>query len=83
MKRKTGSFQRKLLSYFIFFTAVIFTVLWLLQTVFLQRFYNSMLIRNTQSAADKIAAACSDDDITEQIDEISRENSILVFVCKI
>ena len=63
-----------------FFTAVIFTVLWLLQTVFLQRFYNSMLIRNTQSAADKIAAACSDDDITEQIDRISRENSILIYV---
>ena len=63
-----------------FFTAVIFTVLWLLQTVFLQRFYNGMVIRNTQSAAEKIAAQCSRDDITEQIDEISRENSILVFV---
>ena len=52
-----------------FFTAVIFTVLWLLQTVFLQRFYNGMVIRNTQSAAEKIAAQCSRDDITEQIDE--------------
>ena len=80
MKRKTGSFQKKLLTYFIFFTAVIFTVLWLLQTVFLQRFYNSMVIRNTISAADQIASQCSREDITEYIDEITRENSILVFV---
>ena len=76
MKRKTHSFQIKLLSYFMFFTAVIFTVLWLLQTVFLQRFYNSMLIKNTVTAAEKIASNCS----SEEIDEITRENSILVFV---
>ena len=29
------------------FTAEIFTVLWLLQTVFLQSFYNGMIIRKT------------------------------------
>lgn len=80
MKHKTHSFQRKLLSCFIFFTAVIFTVLWLLQTVFLQRFYNRMVIRNTQSAAEKIASQCSRDDITELVDEISRENSVFVYV---
>ena len=37
-----------------FFTAVIFTVLWLLQTVFLQRFYDGMIIKNTVAAADSI-----------------------------
>ena len=38
------------------FTAAIFTVLWLLQTVFLQSFYNGMIIRNTLSAADQITS---------------------------
>lgn len=80
MKLKTGSFRRKLLIYFVFFTAVIFTVLWLLQTVFLQRFYNGMLIRSTASTAEKIEAHSSDSDIGDYIDELSRENSILVFV---
>ena len=80
MRSKTKTFQRKLLGYFIFFTAVIFAVLWLLQTVFLQRFYNSMVINNTVKAADKIASQSDSSDITEYIDELSRDNSVLVFV---
>lgn len=63
-----------------FFTAVIFTALWLLQTVFLQRFYNGMLIRSTVSTAEKIVAHSSESDIGDYIDELSRKNSILVFV---
>ena len=63
-----------------FFTAVIFAVLWLLQTVFLQRFYNSMVIKNTLRAADKIASQSASSGITEYIDELSRDNSVLVFV---
>lgn len=80
MKSKTSSFQKKLLRYFILFTAVIFTVLWLLQTVFLQRFYDGMLIRNTVAAADSIAAKSGSSSLTDDIDEISRENSILVYL---
>jgi signal transduction histidine kinase len=80
LSSKTRTFQRKLLGYFIFFTAVIFAVLWLLQTVFLQRFYNSMVINNTVRAADKIASQSNSSDITEYIDELSRDNSVLVFV---
>ena len=68
------------MGYFMFFTAVIFAVLWLLQTVFLQRFYNSMVIKNTLRAADKIASQSENDDITEYIDELSCNNSVLVFV---
>ena len=63
-----------------FFTIIIFTVLWLLQTVFLQKFYNGMLIRNTVNAADKISAESLNSDITSYIDDISQSNSILVFV---
>ena len=63
-----------------FFTAVIFTVLWLLQTVFLQRFYDGMIIRNTVSAADSIVSQFGSSQIADDIDEISRENSIVVYV---
>ncbi|WP_303803925.1 cell wall metabolism sensor histidine kinase WalK [Ruminococcus flavefaciens] len=80
MKRKTNSFRKKLLSWFMFFTVVIFTVLWLLQTVFLQKFYNGMIIRNTVKVADNISSESQNSDITSYIDDISRSNSILVFV---
>ena len=80
MKRKAKTFQQKLLGYFMFFTAVIFAFLWLLQTVFLQRFYNGMIIKNTVAAAGKIASQSETSGITEYIDELSRDNSVLVFV---
>ena len=63
-----------------FLTVVIFTVLWLLQTVFLQKFYNGMIIRNTVKVADMISSQSMNRDITSYIDDISRSNSILVFV---
>lgn len=63
-----------------FFTVVIFTVLWLLQTVFLQKFYNGMIIKNTVKVADKISEESQNSDITSYIDDVSRSNSILVFV---
>ncbi|MBQ6211655.1 MAG: HAMP domain-containing histidine kinase [Ruminococcus sp.] len=83
MKCKTNSFRKKLISYFMFFTVVIFTVLWLLQTVFLQKFYNGMIIKNTVKVADKISEESRNSDITSYIDDISRSNSILVFVTDI
>lgn len=66
-----------------FFTVVIFTVLWLLQTVFLQKFYNGMIIKNTVKVADKISEESRNSDITSYIDDVSRSNSILVFVTDI
>ncbi|MBP0961492.1 MAG: HAMP domain-containing histidine kinase [Oscillospiraceae bacterium] len=80
MKYKARSFRKKLLIYFMFFTAVIFTVLWLLQTVFLQNFYNSMVIGNTHSAADRIASFSLDGDVCGVLDGISRDNSLLVYI---
>lgn len=63
-----------------FFTAVIFTVLWLLQTVFLQRFYDGMIIKNTVAAADSIESQFGSSRIADYIDEVSRENSVVVYV---
>ena len=63
--------------YFILFTAVIFGALWLLQTVFLQSFYNHMLESRTKSAAQEIVKA--EDDL-KTIDDLARENSLLVYI---
>lgn len=77
---KTKTFRTKLWLYFVLFTAIIFSLLWILQTVFLQAFYNTMLERNTRNAAAKIAASSMSDDFTSVIDDLSADNSLLVFV---
>ena len=61
-----------------FFAVVIFTVLWLLQTVFLQEFYNGMIIRNTVKVADRIASESQSSGITSYIDDI-REKTLYLY----
>ena len=78
--KKRKSFGVKLWLWFLLFSAVIFLILWLLQTVFLQNFYNGMAIRNVEKAVDKMTARSSDSDFYEAIDEAAVKNSLLVFV---
>ncbi|MDO4960603.1 MAG: ATP-binding protein [Eubacteriales bacterium] len=78
--RKTKSFRTKLWLYFILFTAIIFFLLWLLQTVFLQSFYNGMLEKRTFSAMEQMAADGVNDSFTDTIDNLAYEDSLLVFV---
>lgn len=80
MKHKPIRLQAKLWLYFILFTALIFSVLWLLQTVFLQRFYNRMLIADTKAAAAEIIENAGSVDIDALIDSVAREHSVLVYV---
>ena len=80
MKLDRRSFKFRLWTYFILFTALIFTVLWLLQTVFLQSFYNAMVISNTKKAVSEIVSSSQSDDISTIIDKLSRDNSLLVFI---
>ena len=80
MKTKTKTFKTKLWTYFALFTAFIFIVLWLLQTVFLQGLYNRMLISDTMGAAGEIITNSTKPDIEKKIDTIARKNSILVVI---
>lgn len=80
MRLKTRSFGFRLWSGFALFTALIFTVLWLLQTVFLQNFYDGMIISNTKAAAKKIISDGTNEDINDEIDELAHNNSILVYI---
>ena len=78
---KAKSFGVKLWTYFALFTAVIFCILWLLQTVFLQSFYNKMEIRNISNCAAQILNAQSNDDnFKETIDDIAHKNALLVII---
>ena len=70
----------KLWLWFLLFSAVIFLVLWLLQTVFLQSFYNDMAIRSVEKAAINISQHAANPDFYDVIDETAEANSLLVFV---
>lgn len=54
MKWKHSAFGVKLWAWFALFAAAILAVLWLLQTVFLQNFYDHMAIENVQKTAEEI-----------------------------
>ena len=77
---KTRSFRTKLWLYFILFAALIFSLLWLLQTVGLQRFYDGMMKNNIRHAAQTMIAASKSDDFIETIDHLTFEGSLLVYI---
>lgn len=78
IKRK--SFGVKLWQWFVLFSAAIFILLWLLQTVFLQNFYNDMAIRGAEKATEEMAEHSEDTDFYDVIDQAAAANSLLVFV---
>lgn len=80
MKSRTQTFRTKLWLYFVLFAAVIFSLLWILQTVGLQRFYDGMMMDNIRKAGQEIAANSRNDDLTDLIDRLSVENSLLVYI---
>lgn len=80
MKTKTWPFRTKLWLYFVLFAALIFSLLWLLQTVGLQRFYDGMMENNIRNAAKTITAACQSDDFYDIIDHLTFEESLLVYL---
>ena len=78
--RRPVTFKTKLWLYFALFAAIIFIVLWLLQTVFLQSFYDGMLMRSTRTAVETIADSGTSPDINSLIDSTARERSLLIYV---
>ena len=77
---KTPSFRTKLWLYFVLFAAVIFSLLWILQTVGLQRFYDGMMENNIRNAAKIMTAAAGSDDFFNIVDRLSFEDSLLVYI---
>lgn len=80
MKRRVRSFGMKLWLCFLLFAAIIFSALWLLQTVFLQSFYNNMAVRNVKQAAAQIAGQQKDKELAALIDSLASEHSLLIFL---
>ncbi|GHU64375.1 two-component sensor histidine kinase [Clostridia bacterium] len=80
MKFDRQSLGAKLWAYFALFSVVILVLIWLLQTVFLSSFYESMKTKTIEAAAAQIAAAYGQSDFAQTIDQQAYKNSILVYV---
>ncbi len=70
----------KLWLYFILFAAVLVALLWLMQIVFLQSFYEAMKVRGIEQAADEIVAAYGSDAFEDTMTRAAYVNSILICV---
>lgn len=80
MKLKQHSLGFKLWMYFLLFSAIILCILWLLQIVFLNSFYQDMKQNEMTRMADEITSSYGDEDFKDTIDRLAVHNSALVFL---
>jgi signal transduction histidine kinase len=80
LKFDKKSLTVKLWAYFAIFSAIILILIWLLQTVFLSNFYESMKIRTIEKAATQIAETYGKSDFESTVDRLAYKNSILIYV---
>lgn len=62
------------------FTLIIFTLLWLMQTVFLQSFYTKMVIHNVQKSALYIEENKNNENLASIINQTASNDSLLIFL---
>ena len=67
---------QKLFARFALFAVLVLDLLWILQTVFFQTFYDGMMIRRTK----RVAASLAEDCTPEAVDALAREQSLFVLV---
>ena len=78
MKRDKSIVQKplwqKLFARFALFAVLVLGLLWILQTVFFQTFYDGMMIRRTKRAAASLAEDCT----PQAVDALAREQSLFL-----
>ena len=83
LKSRPSTFRAKLWRYFALFAVAILAMLWLLQTVFLQAFYDQAVKTGARDAAARIEQSWTRNDpdaFAQELDSIASERSLLVFV---
>lgn len=83
LKLDSNSVKFKVCLYFIVFAVALMLVLWLLQVLFLNTFYQSMKETKTKSVAESIARAYDVSDLTsfaEQVAQIAGSNDMYIYI---
>jgi signal transduction histidine kinase len=82
LKFDRRSLGAKIWAYFALFSVAILILIWLLQTVFLSSFYESMKTKTIEAAAAEIANMYEQSDFESSVDRLAYKNSILIYVTK-
>ncbi|MGN1481337.1 sensor histidine kinase [Porcipelethomonas sp.] len=78
-KTKTAvSLKFRIWEYFIFFTAVVFIMLWFFQIVFLENFYERMKISDVKQSAQEIISEYGSDNYGRLLTEIAISNDLCI-----
>lgn len=77
MNIKVSSVKNKFIAYFTVFSITIFVILWVMQVVFIQAYYKSMMESELVKIGNDISKSHSD---TSRLDEIAYKNSMNILV---
>lgn len=80
MKFDLKSLKVKVWLYFVAFTAIILTVLWFLQVIFINSFYQSMKIKEVVNIGNTIIEDYQNSNLDETLNELTYRNSLEVIV---
>ncbi len=80
MKWNRKSLRHTMWMYFILFSALILLLLWFLQIVFLQNFYEQMKVSGIDAVSDTIIETYGTDKFESTIDQMTFSNALLIFV---
>lgn len=76
--KNVASLRFKVWEYFMFFTAVVFIMLWFFQIVFLENFYEKMKISDVKLSAEKIVDEYGNDDYGKLLTKIAISNDLCI-----
>ncbi len=80
MKIKTGSLKVRLWKYFAAFAASIMLVLWILQIVFLQTYYQSMKLSEVEKIGKSLMASANEEDFQDIMDDTTYETGVFAIL---
>ncbi len=80
MKRKASGIKWKIFAYFAVFVAVLLTLLWTFQTVFLESFYKTIKSHTIRTSAELLCKNIESDDLQALVEQIASQNDMGVRV---
>ena len=80
MKHKKIGIKWKIFIYLLGFTAILLTLLWVFQTMYLDEFYKSIKTGEIESAFENIESILDDEDMSEAIEVIATSYDICILV---
>ena len=78
--KRRGPLKRRIFLWLALFTAVIVLLMWAMQSIFLERIYKSIKVREIRSAADRLVDKIDSADLGEEVDETASDSVCVTIV---